>query len=89
MQRQKYIVKVFDNGDKHYYKNGLPHRNNGPAIDNSTGYKAWYKNGERHRIDGPAIEYVSGYKEWYYNGKHIKVYSQEEFSRIVKTLIFA
>ena len=52
-----------------WYKNGLLHRENGPAVEYSNGKKEWYKNGELHREDGPAIEWKSGNKEWFKNGK--------------------
>ncbi|MFL9610951.1 hypothetical protein ACKF11_12770 [Methylobacillus sp. Pita2] len=41
-----------------WYKNGLMHRDNGPAVELvTTGgdiRKSWYRNGLRHRTDGPA-----------------------------------
>jgi hypothetical protein len=40
----KYEVKVYNNGDKHWYLNGKLHREDGPAIEYSNGYKAWYLN---------------------------------------------
>ena len=65
----EYTVKVYDNGDKHWYLNGNLHREDGPAIENSNGDKHWYLNGELHREDGPAVEYADGDKHWYLNGK--------------------
>lgn len=42
-------------GNRTWYKNGLPHRENGPAVEHATDtYKAWYINGMLHREDGPA-----------------------------------
>jgi hypothetical protein len=64
----KYEVKVYTNGDKHWYLNDQRHREDGPAVEYSDGRKAWYLNGKRHREDGPAIEYSNGGKEWYLNG---------------------
>jgi hypothetical protein len=51
------------------YINGLSHREDGPAIERSSGTKSWCKNGVLHREDGPAIEWSDGNKEWYINGK--------------------
>ena len=45
------------------------HREDGPAIEYSTGTKKWYKYGCLHREDGPAEEYSDGSKLWYKNGK--------------------
>lgn len=50
-----------DDGAKSWYKNGVIHREDGPAYCNTEsllhGFKMWYKHGERHREDGPTIEY--------------------------------
>ena len=51
-----------------YYKNGLLHREDGPAIEYADGSEEWYINGERHREDGPAAEWAYGGKQWYLNG---------------------
>ena len=34
-------------GDKHWYLNGIWHRENGPACEWADGYKAWYLNDKR------------------------------------------
>ena len=67
---------------------GQYHREDGPAIEYSTGTKIWHINGKRHREDGPAIEHTTGHKEWYYHGKYIDCSSQTEFERIINLLIF-
>lgn len=62
---------------KSWYKNGLLHREDGPAIEYETGEKHWYINGLLHRDDGPAVEgaplkkYQTGYRfeSWYKEGK--------------------
>jgi antitoxin component YwqK of YwqJK toxin-antitoxin module len=42
-----------------YYKNGLLHRENGPAIEWFVdGTKMWFIKNERHNENGPAIEYL-------------------------------
>ncbi len=58
-----------------YYKNGLYHREDGPAIEYRDTSKHWWVNGERHRLDGPAIEYCNGMKQWWYQGR---CYTPEE-----------
>jgi len=66
----KYEVKVYKNGAKFWYLNGLYHREDGPAVEYANGDKFWYVNGKCHRIDGPACEYANGSKSWYVNGKY-------------------
>lgn len=51
-----------------YYKDGLLHREDGPAVEGKDGSKEWYLNGNLHREDGPAVEYADGSKEWYLHG---------------------
>ena len=53
----------------YHYRNGVPHCDDGPAVERASGSKAWYKNGKLHRDDGPAIEWADGSKAWYQNGK--------------------
>ena len=64
-----YEVRVYGNGDKHWYQNGINHRTDGPAIEDVDGDKYWYQNGNLHRTDGPAVEYADGSKYWYQNGQ--------------------
>ena len=67
----EYTVKVYDNGDKHWYLDGKCHREDGPAVEFASGTKYWYLNGKLHREDGPAVEGASGYKHWYLNGEEV------------------
>ena len=64
MNYKTYTVKEFENGTKHWYKDGELHREDGPAIEWKNGYKLWYKDGKQHRENGPAIEFVNGDKHW-------------------------
>ena len=66
MDYKEYTVKVYGNGDKHWYLNGKLHREDGPAAENANG-KYWYLNGKLHREDGPAAEHADGSKYWYLN----------------------
>jgi len=65
-----YIVKVYPNGNRLWCneKNQL-HREDGPAVEFTSGTKEWFINGKRHREDDPAVEWVNGDKEWYIKGK--------------------
>lgn len=67
---QKYTVTV-DNGLTVWRKEGTKdlHREDGPAVELSSGYKEWYKDGKNHREDGPAIVCANGDKHWYKDGK--------------------
>ena len=59
-----------DEGYEAWYKHGLRHREDGPAIiDPYDGSQEWWFEGDLHREDGPAIEYEDGYKEWWLHGK--------------------
>jgi len=61
---------VETNGDRYYYnKEGLLHRDDGPAIERASGSKSWYKDGQLHREDGPAQELHNGTKRWWIEGK--------------------
>jgi hypothetical protein len=52
-----------------WYKYGLLHREDGPAIEKADGTKEWYLNGKLNRKNGAAIEYPNGVRTWYTNGK--------------------
>ena len=56
-----------------FYKNGEPHREDGPAIIQVDGSKFWRLNGKRHREDGPTIIYADGSELWYLNGLRHRV----------------
>jgi len=56
-------------GAKCWYKNGLLHRDNGPAIIYLNGTEYWFQNDKLHRIDGPAAICADGTECWYQNGK--------------------
>jgi len=56
-------------GTKCWTRDGLYHRNDGPAIIYPNGTKKWYINGEQHRVNDPAIEWASGNNEWWVNDK--------------------
>jgi hypothetical protein len=61
--------EVDENGNKEWRnKEGLFHRENGPAIEYENGNKFWYKEGKLHREGGPACEYSNGDKEYFLNG---------------------
>ena len=71
------IEIYYSHGNKYYCdKNGLAHREDGPAIEWADGSKEWYINGLNHRTDGPAAIFSNGAKYWYINGVQL---TEEEF----------
>ena len=68
MTYKTYEVRVYDNGEKHWFQHGKLHREDGPAREDADG-KAWYQHGKLHREDGPAVEQSDGTKCWYQHGK--------------------
>ena len=55
------------NGAQYWYRDGKPHRDNGPAVIFADGAQYWYRDGKLHRDDGPAC--VNGAQYWYRDGK--------------------
>ena len=64
-------IKIEDDAIR-YYKSGLLHREDGPAVEFNNGDKFWYINGKRHREDGPAVILSNGDEDYWINGKFIK-----------------
>jgi hypothetical protein len=72
-------IEINSNGSKFYYKYKamtILHREDGPALEYSTGRKEWYLNGKLHREDGPAVERCDGTVNWYLNGE---ILTEQEF----------
>jgi hypothetical protein len=59
-----------------YIRNGMKHREKGPAEINNDGYQAWYSLGLKHRVGGPAVTYPDGRMEWWEKGKLLKATNQ-------------
>jgi len=57
-------------GSQYWYKHGLQHRENGPAVITHT-YEEWRQNGKLHRVDGPAFKFYGNVmnEHWYLSGK--------------------
>lgn len=65
---------TYGSGEHRWFKNGLPHRTDGPAIIHKNG-EIWLVNGLMHRVGAPAFIQNSNYKdqnrsykEWLQNG---------------------
>jgi hypothetical protein len=54
--------------DTYWYKEGIYHREDGPACVYGDGDFTWYINGKRHRLDGPAVKWGND-MEWWIEGK--------------------
>lgn len=57
-----------EDGKVSYYKDGMLHREDGPAREFSNGDKLWLLNDKPHRVDGPAHDRADGVKIWFLNG---------------------
>jgi len=58
---------------KEFFRDGVWHRECGPALECSDGSEAWYFQGKFHREDGPAISDPPGYKAWFVHGEKVRV----------------
>ena len=75
---------------KYYYRDGTVsakydtkgfHREDGPAIEYTSGDKEWWLDGRLHRVDGPAAEYSDGGEDWYVEGNR---YTKTEFDKLME-----
>lgn len=64
----EYCIVNYKSGTKKYIKNGLFHKENGPAIIWFNGDKCYYRNGNLHRDNGPAVIHSDGNKEYWIDG---------------------
>lgn len=61
---------TYHDGMRVWYRDGIIHRDDGPALTTRFGKKFWYRDGSYHRDDGPAItDDRNGAKYWYRDGK--------------------
>lgn len=58
----------YSDGTNMWYKNGLKHRGNNPAVIGDN-HEEWWLDGKPHREGGPAIVRPDGSKRWYVNGE--------------------
>lgn len=63
-------MATYPSGTKKYFKDGKLHREDGPAIEWSTGGESWYVNGLKHRNDGPSFKNTNDtIRHWHMDGK--------------------
>ena len=63
------IFNRYGHGLFEYFKDDLPHREDGPAVIDPGCYQEWWLNGERHRENGPAFVGADGSYEWWFHDK--------------------
>lgn len=63
-----YEIKIDPSGKKMWLRDGVLHRDDGPAVEKANGTKEWYVAGKLHRVNGPAVECLNGNKYWNING---------------------
>jgi len=83
-ERNWYILKGYEiiesHGTRHYQLNSESHREDGPAIEWSSGARFWFQYNFLHREDGPAVIHSDGSYTWYLHGK---VMTEEEHRKAV------
>ncbi len=72
------IYETYDGDEfwrQEWYKDGLLHREDGPAVIYNNGCIAYYQGGILHRTDGPAVIDLSGSqnKVWALNGERMSL----------------
>ena len=70
------LIRKVDSFGTVRYRNrdGLLHREDGPAVERSNGSREWYRGGKLHRGDGPAVEYADGDRFWF---RHDKLHRED------------
>ena len=64
------IKDVDPNGNITYRKDGVLHRDDGPAVERGNGsQQEWMLYGKRHRNGGPAVTTDYGHEEWWSNDR--------------------
>jgi hypothetical protein len=62
-------VQTLENGTIIFFKNGVKHRDDAPAVISPDGSESWYQDGLLHRDhDAPAIIGSDGSEKWYQHG---------------------
>ncbi len=69
----------YTDGKKYWYKEGMLHREDGPAVEHKSGHKQWWIEGKLHRENGPAIEWPNGDKRWYLQNQNFSKISLQDY----------
>ncbi len=72
--RRVRVLEVVDqvtwpDGTRKWYREGLRHREDGPAVIWPDGQQEWWRKGKLHRDDGPAVIFADGGRQWYRDGR--------------------
>src|SRR5436190_22048359 len=70
---------VQKDGAKIWYKNGIVHREDGPAVERANGTQEWFFDGVRPCENGPAVIFPDGGRKWFQHGKEL---TESEFKDI-------
>ena len=66
------MIARLDGGGSIWARDGVPHRDYGPAVETAAGHVEYWRRGFRHRTDGPAVQRQSAdgsvYEEYYVDG---------------------
>lgn len=81
-----YVSKKYKTEE--WYKNGMRHRENGPAFIHNNN-RVWFYEDKLHRLDGPAVVELGGPKQYWIHGQRMskKEYEKEIIRRKRKGLI--
>ncbi len=60
-----------ERGSKFWYKNGLQHREDGPAVIYCDGSKEWFYDSQI--MDKPILIDISNQEEWWYEGEKLLI----------------
>lgn len=58
-----------------YFRYGIIHRDDGPAVVWPNGRISWWQYGHRHRKDAPALYQIGGKKEYWIRGNYVEISS--------------
>ncbi len=70
-----------------WYRNGILHRENKPAIIGSDGSYCYWRNGRKHRWDGPAVYKNKKYENWVYTCPHHAITDENREKQYKKHLL--
>jgi len=77
---------VQPDGGTIWYRNGIVHRDGGPAIERPDGSQEWYSDGIRHCGTGPALISPDGERQWFVHGREL---TEAEFDEMRRRIIDA
>lgn len=72
---------VQEDGTAIWYKDGVVHRDDGPAIERQDGTLEWYFEGLRHNDRAPAVISADGERQWFQLGRQLTEAEFEEMRR--------